>query len=146
MALGSGITYNKTFTPSTDGVYNFKFYSEDGSGNAVTLNSTLTYTESTFTSTSGGGGGGDTTIINQLAGCGDGTCDAEAGETRFTCPIDCKSIVSTTTFSDIKSNPVIIIFLLALIIGSLVIFDIIGFEKGNLILFQKRIPLWVKKR
>lgn len=53
--------YSKTYTPSTDGIYNFTFYSRDGSGNIAVLESSLTYTESTVTQQQVGGGGGGAT-------------------------------------------------------------------------------------
>jgi len=56
--------YIKAFTPSTDGTYHFQFYAQDGTGNLVTLNSTLTYAESTSIPEVGGGGGSTTTIFD----------------------------------------------------------------------------------
>lgn len=66
LSLLSGSTYVKIYSPSTDGVYRFKFYAVDGSGNTAELNSTLTYTDLTSSTTGGDGGGATTSGVSKV--------------------------------------------------------------------------------
>jgi len=68
MSSIGGDLYEKTYTPSVDGIYSFKIFASDTSGNIASSTTSFNYTEST--STGGGGGGGGTTIIIEEAGLG----------------------------------------------------------------------------
>ncbi len=70
---GNGL-YTKTYAPSTDGTYTFRFFAKDQSSNEGSLVSTLTYTDSTYLPPAGGGGGGGSTIIN-LIGTSKAVCN-----------------------------------------------------------------------
>lgn len=62
MGILTGSRYYKTYTPSTDGIYTFKFYARDGSGNIADLTPTFTYQESTIGGETGSTGGGNPTV------------------------------------------------------------------------------------
>jgi len=71
MTLDEGTKYNKTYTPSIVGTYNFSFYCSDYYGNIANNETTgLQFTSSTRPSSPSGGGGGTPTVTYEQKSIG----------------------------------------------------------------------------
>ncbi len=59
----TGGLQSRSYTPSTDGTYTFKFYAIDGTGNSMVYDSNITYQDLADSGGGGGGGGSVTKIV-----------------------------------------------------------------------------------